>query len=203
MFAVGHLALGYLAGKAVSKILKTDVNLPLLFLFSMLPDVDLVIPGLGHRGVTHSVIVFFALFLLAFVFYGRNVAPYFVALVLHPVLGDYLTGGGGIQLLWPLSAQWYGPTVQIGSLAGLILEWVLFLMFLTAMLKTRDMLVLFQHHSTNMLLFAPVCGVVFPIFFSFPLVVPLELVVPHLIYLVLFVLSILVDFRYLVMRKLR
>lgn len=202
MFAVGHLALGYLTGKAVSKLLKTDVNLPVLFLFSMLPDVDLLIPGLGHRGITHSVIIFFMLFFLAFVFYGKEATPYFIALVQHPILGDYLTGGGGIQLLWPLSAQWYGPTVQIASLTNIVFEWVLFLTFLTVMLKTKDMSILFQHHLSNLLLFAPVSAVIFPMLFSFPLAVPAELVVPHMVYLVLFAISILVDFHYVAKRML-
>ncbi len=50
MYAVGHFALGYLTGKVAAKSLDVKINLPLLFLASVFPDIDILIPGLVHRG---------------------------------------------------------------------------------------------------------------------------------------------------------
>jgi len=109
MFAVGHLALGYLSGKTSSKLLNVNANIPLLFLASTLPDIDLLIPSLEHRGPTHSPIVFCVLLLPAIIIYKKRAIPYFLALAQHSLLGDYLTGEG-VQMLWPLTSRWYSGT---------------------------------------------------------------------------------------------
>ena len=194
MYAVGHLALGYLSGKATSKLLSVNVNIPLLFVASVISDADLLIPGLEHRGPTHSLIIFFLLSLPAFVLYGKRATPYFIALAQHSIIGDYLTGGG-TQLLWPVSSSWYGTGIKIMCLANVSLEWAFFLISLTIMFKTRDAWILFQHHPSNMLLFIPVFTVLLPPFFGFPLSVPSQLIIPHLTYLTLFTLSILIDLK--------
>jgi len=64
MFAVGHVALGYLTGKATSKLLNARINIPLLFFASNIPDIDFLL-GLEHRGTTHSLIVQTAVWNLA------------------------------------------------------------------------------------------------------------------------------------------
>jgi len=199
MYAVGHLALGYLSGKATSKLLSVNVNIPLLFVASVIPDIDLLIPGLEHRGPTHSLIIFLLLFLPAFILCRKRAIPYFVALAQHSIIGDYLTSGG-IQLLWPISSNWYVTGIKIISLANISLEWVFFLILLTVMFKTKDTWILFQPHPSNMLLLIPVFTVLLPPFFSFPLSVPLQLIIPHLTYLALFILSILIDFKTIMMQ---
>ena len=58
MFAIGHFALGYLTGKATSKLAHVKINLPLLLAVSVIPDLDLLFSGfMAHRGLTHSIIV--------------------------------------------------------------------------------------------------------------------------------------------------
>jgi hypothetical protein len=193
MYAVGHLALGYLSGKATSKILNVNVNIPLLFLVSVLPDIDLLIPGLQHRGPLHSVIIFCLLFLPIFIFFKKGAVPYFVALIQHLLIGDYLTGD--IQLLWPITTNWYGLGIGITSLTNISIEWILFLTSITIMFKTKDVWLLFQQHPSNMILAVPVLTVLLPTFLSFPLHVPLGLVIPHLVYLVFFAFSILIDLK--------
>jgi len=193
-FAVGHLALGYITGKATSKLLNANLNIPLLFASSVIADIDLIIPGLQHRGLTHSIIFLSLLSLPAFVFYGKKATPYFVVLILHPLLGDYLAGGG-VQLLWPASLEWYGIGIGITSLTGILIEWTFFIISLAIMLKTRDVWALFQQHPSNLLLSIPIFTVLIPTLLSFPIRVPLELIIPHLTYLTLFVLSILIDFK--------
>ena len=193
MYAVGHLALGYLTGKIASKSLKVNINLPLLFLASVFPDIDLLIPGLEHRGPLHSIIVFFLLFLPIFLIYRKRAAPYFVAVIQHLIIGDYLTGG--TQILWPASINIYGLGLGIASLNNIAIEWALFLISITIMFKTKDVLSLFKHHPSNMILSISALTVLLPPIINFPLYVPLVLVIPHLVYLTLFIFSILVDWK--------
>jgi membrane-bound metal-dependent hydrolase YbcI (DUF457 family) len=194
MFSVGHLAFGYLSGRASSKLLNVNVDISLLFLVSILPDVDLLVPGIEHRGLTHSIIILSLAFIPAFITYKERAVPYFIALVQHSLVGDSLTAGG-VQMLWPTTTTWYGAKIEVASPTNISLEWILFLACLTVMLKTKDVWNLFRHHPSNLLLSIPVLTVLAPTFFSFPIPVPLRLVLPHLAYLTLFTLSILVDLK--------
>jgi len=191
MYAVGHLALGYLSGKTASKILNVNANIPLLFLVSVLPDVDLLIPGLEHRGPLHSVIIYCLLFLPAFILFKKRAIPYFVALIQHILIGDYLTGD--TQLLWPATTNWYGLGMEITSLTNILIECTLFLTSTATLLKTKDAWLLFQQHPSNMILAIPVLTVLLPTLLSFPIYVSPQLVIPHLIYMALFIFSILID----------
>jgi len=168
------------------------VNIPLLLVASVISDFDLLIPGLEHRGPTHSLIIIYLLFLPAFIVYRKRAVPYFIALIQHSILGDYLTDEG-IQLLWPATIRWYGTGIAITGLTNILIEWTFFLTSLTIMLKAKDMEVLFQHHPSNLLLSIPILTALIPIFLSFPLPVPLELVIPHLTYLTIFTVSVLID----------
>jgi len=157
----------------------------------------MIIPGLEHRGPTHSLIVVSLLFLPIFVVYRKRAAPYFVAAIQHFILGDYLAGGEGIQLLWPATVQWYGLGFEATSLTSILTEWTFFLTSLTMMHKTKDTGTLFQHHPSNLLLAIPVFTVLLPTLLSFPISVPLELIIPHLIYLAIFTISILIDLKFI------
>ena len=97
MYAVGHLC--YLSGKATAKLLSVNVNIPLLLVASVISDVDLLIPGLEHRGPSHSLILFCFLFLPTFVLYGKRTMPYFITLAQHSIVSDCLIGGGTQLLL--------------------------------------------------------------------------------------------------------
>jgi len=194
MFAPGHLALGHLCGKTTSRIFNVDVNLPLLFLSSVIPDIDLLIPSLQHRGPTHSIILFCLVSLIIFTLYGRRAVPYLVALTQHSLLGDYLAGPG-VQLLWPLTTRPYGLYTKTVSQASILLEWTLFLISLTSMIKTKDMNTLLQQHPTNLFLVIPIFTVLLPAILGFPLQPPSELTIPHVAYLTLFTLSMLKDVR--------
>ena len=80
MYAVGHLALGCLFAEAFQRHLKTKINLPLVFLLSLIPDIDLLISDDVHRGITHSIIVSALVFIPFFVHYWKRSVPYFAAL---------------------------------------------------------------------------------------------------------------------------
>lgn len=172
------------------------MNIPLLFVASIISDIDILIPGLKHRGPTHSLIIFSLLFLPAFMAYGKRATSYFIAIIQHSIIGDYPTGRG-IQLFWPVTLHWYGIGIKMTSLTNILVEWTFFLTSITLMLKAKDARTLFQHHPSNLLLSIPVFTVLLPILFSSHSSVSLELIIPHLTYLAIFILSILIDLKFI------
>ena len=193
MYAVGHFALGYLTGKIASKPLKVNINIPLLFFASVFPDIDILVPGLNHRGPLHSVLLFCILFIPILLLYKKRAVPYFVALLQHLLIGDYLTGG--VQLLWPVSMSMYGLGSGIENLSNIALELVLFAASVTVMFKSKDVFQLFKQHPSNTILSIPLIAVLLPTVISYLLSVPLVLLIPHLFYFVLFSFSILTNLK--------
>jgi hypothetical protein len=190
------MALAYLLGKASAKLLKINVNVPLILVLSIIPDVDLIFDFLFnieiHRGPTHSVVTVILFFIPFFIFYRKKAIPYFVALVSHSLIADFLIGGQ-LQLLWPLSTREFGFTgVGIYSSVNTLLEFTLFAISVIVMLKTRDLFQFFRNNKINLVLVIPVFTVLLPTFSGYPLSVPLLLVLPHLFYLVLFAISVLI-----------
>ena len=190
MYAVGHLALGYLSGKASAKLSRVNVNVPLILVLSILPDADILlqpfIPGI-HRGPTHSIIVLSLVFIPIFLIYRQKTIPYFVAILSHPLIGDFIVGK--IKLLWPLQTS-FGIGIPIASTTNVILEWSLFLLSIIVMLKTTDMHRFFQSHISNLLLCIPAFTVLLPTIVSYPLGVPAWLEPPHLIYMTIFTIAV-------------
>lgn len=189
-FAVGHFALGYLLGKASSKLTRTEINLPLILMLSVIPDIDILIPFLQHRGPTHSILSAIVLFIPAFVIWRQKAVPYFAALAQHSLVGDYL-GGGGLQLLWPLMGKTYGIRIDIRGTTNSVIEILAFLVTMLVMLITSDMSKLLKPRKTNLILVIPVVTVLLPTLLAYPLSVPPVLAIPHVIYLAIFMTSIL------------
>jgi hypothetical protein len=145
------LALGYLTGKGSSRLLNVRTNLPLLLAASVLPDIDLILPFLNHRGPTHSLIIITALMIPFLIAYKRNTVPYFVALFSHVLIGDFLTGGA--ELFWPLSYHWVG--LLSSSVTEMSIELLLFAASLAIMLGTKDLQRLLKPNNHNLALLIP------------------------------------------------
>ncbi len=190
MFAVGHLALGYLSAKAIQKPLKTRINLPLTFLLSIIPDIDLLIPGLKHRSITHSIIILTLASAPFLIRYRKTALPYFAALIQHVVIGDLLTNGGA-QILWPLTNHAYGLGIEQYGITSLTLEWLSFLLALTILAKTNDLKKLSQNNLSNLLLTIPTAVILLSILIGIGMQAPQALLIPHIIFLAIFALSIL------------
>lgn len=193
------MALGYILGKASSRYLKTNPNIPLVMTLAIIPDADILaqsVPSLvvilPHRGPLHSVFTALIVFIPFFVVYRKAMIPYFIALLQHSLIGDFLTGGK-LQLLWPISQQQYGINASIQSPQNIALEWIFFLASMVILYKAKDIFVLFQHHRSNLILFIPTVTVLLPTFFAQPLDVPIWLIPPHIVYTVLFLAVILVE----------
>jgi membrane-bound metal-dependent hydrolase YbcI (DUF457 family) len=199
LFAVGHFALGYTLSKTSSKVLKTNLNIPTILMLSVIPDIDLLIPVLEHRGLTHSIIIASIVFIPIFVIFHKKATPYFIALIQHSLIGDYLVGGK-TQLLFPLTTQYYGTGLSIKSQTSIALEWAAFLTSMLLMLAVKDIKIFLQPHNSNLILTIPTLTVLLPTFLAFPLQVPPTLIPPHIVYSVLFVTSILIDIKRVVPR---
>jgi hypothetical protein len=195
LFAIGHFALAYLLGRASGRLLNVKFNIPLILVLSIIPDSDILFEPLImeiHRGPTHSIIMAILLFSPFFIFYRKKAVPYFMALASHSLIGDFIIGGQ-IQLFWPLTTNKFGFTyIDIYNPINITLEFTLFIITLAVMLKTRDLYQFFQNSKLNFVLAIPLFTVLLPTLTSYPLGVPFILVIPHLFYLILFSISVLI-----------
>jgi membrane-bound metal-dependent hydrolase YbcI (DUF457 family) len=194
MFAIGHFAIGYLLGKGSSKLAHVKVNLPLLLTASVLPDADLLLRFLTHRGPTHSIITITAFMVPFFILYHKQAIPYFAALLSHILIGDFLTGG--IQLFWPLTDNIYGAlNFEVNSLPIAIIELTLFLVTLPIMYKQRDLQTLLQPNVKNWALIIPLGAIIGPLL-AFgreqESKLPILLIIPSLFYIALFSYSLII-----------
>ena len=163
-------------------------------MLSVIPDIDILIPVLKHRGPTHSIIMACIAFTPIFILYHKKAIPYFIALIQHSLLGDYIAGCQ-TQLLWPLSTQSFGMGINIISKTNITIEWLIFLASILIILKTRERDAFFQPCNSNLILSVPTFTVLLPTFLSFPLNVPVWLIPPHLVYMFIFSVSIIISAR--------
>jgi len=182
MFAIGHISLGYITGKALGKLTRQNPSIPLLWTLSLLPDIDLLIPSIRHRGSTHSLI--FALLILAPFISDRpkKTLPYFAALLIHSTIGDFITSGG-VMLLWPLSSDMmsYRSPLKMGSAAETYVELTLFAALILVLIASGDLKNLIKTENRNLILSVPLCTMVLPIYFEYPVKIPSSLLIPHFI----------------------
>lgn len=128
-------------------------------------------------------------FLPVFAIYRKQVIPYFVAILSHPLVGDFLVGQ--VKLFWPLQAN-LGLGILMSSPTNIVLEWSAFIASIIVMLMTNDMRKFLRPHLSNLLLCIPAFTVLLPTIRSYPLGVPIWLEPPHLAYMLLFVAAIII-----------
>ncbi len=193
MYAIGHFAIGYLLGKASASKLKLQLNMPLLLTASIIPDIDLALRFLTHRGPTHSLITIIALMVPFLIVYKKTAVPYFVALLSHSLIGDFFTGG--TQLFWPLSNEWYGVlNINVASLTNALLELALFSVSVAVMFKTGDLrkIVKDKHKIVLLVPFGAVLIPILAIGRGLASALPLLLVIPSLFYIAVLGYSMLI-----------
>jgi len=189
VFAVGHIALGYLINKAIGG--GKNPSIIAIWTLSLLPDIDLVIPFVRHRGPTHSILIPIVIFLPLLILKMKNAAPYFAAIITHSAIGDLFTDRG-IQLFWPVSSDWIRSKISIpmGSAYENYIEISLFVVLIGTIILTRDYAHLFNSDKKNTILLIPLCTIVLPLMFKIPIIVPKILVLPHVIMMAIILLSI-------------
>jgi membrane-bound metal-dependent hydrolase YbcI (DUF457 family) len=199
------MSIAYLLGKGSSKALHTKINIPILLVLSILPDIDIFydfITGAQiHRGPTHSIVVATLAFIPVFIYLGKQAIPYFLALISHPLIGDFLIGGN-LQLFWPISSNEYGlhelgsVYIDIYNPINIVLEVSLFLVAMLVLFKSGDWKVFFKPDKTNLVLIIPITTVLLPSTIGYPfsdslLLTEPTLAIAHLVYLVLFAIAVL------------
>ncbi|MCW4029181.1 MAG: metal-dependent hydrolase [Candidatus Bathyarchaeota archaeon] len=204
LYAVGHMALAYLLGKSAAKALHEKVNVPILLVLSILPDIDIIYDFFTgteiHRGPTHSIISIIIIFIPIFILLRKKAVPYFLAMISHPILSDFIAGGQ-LQLLWPITNQEFGlhelggPYIDITDPANLALELSLFAVATVILFASGDWKVFFSNQKTNLVLIIPIATVLLPSTLGYPFTMPLILTSPilalaHLFYLVLFTIAV-------------
>ena len=191
MFAIGHFAIGYLTGKASAKTLNVQLNMPLLLTASVIPDVDLFLRFIHHRGPTHSLITIIALTVPFLIYYRKTAVPYVIALASHSLIGDFFTDG--TQLFWPLSTEMVGVlNIDVYSLTNSLLELTLFIVSIALMFKTGDLrkIARDKYKIALLLPFGAILGPMLAVGRGSEYALPLLLVIPSLFYLALFTYSI-------------
>jgi membrane-bound metal-dependent hydrolase YbcI (DUF457 family) len=160
----------------------------------MAPDIDLLIPGVVHRTITHSVILAFVAFTPFLLLFRSRALPYFAALLQHTLIGDFVTGGtqgwGGTKILWPLDATRYGLPNSVFSPLSIALEWSFFLATVAVMVKTRDLHRLFEDRQFSAALTIPILLLAPPLFLRYPGLIPIPLLIPYIAILLILVLAV-------------
>jgi membrane-bound metal-dependent hydrolase YbcI (DUF457 family) len=155
MYAVGHIALGHLVGRVFGRLTGEEVNIPLVWLLSVMPDLDLLVRGLDHRGPSHSVVVAFVVFAPLLLFRFRKSVVYFAVLATHSLIGDYFTGD--VMLFWPFSHEGFVSPyiISMRSPLEVYLELALFVVFLGVFVLMRDFERLLNARVESLLLLIP------------------------------------------------
>jgi hypothetical protein len=193
------MALGYILGKGSARLVKTNLNIPLVLVLSVIPDIDILaehIDGLAsvipHRGPIHSVLVALVVFIPIFIIYHKAALPYFIALIQHALIGDYFIGGQ-LELFWPITRHKFGFPTSIQSIQNVGLELSLFTVSIILLLVTKDLYKMLQPDRSNLILAIPTFTVLLPTFVSYPLDVPILMIPPHVIYTIIFAASIIIE----------
>jgi len=171
--------------------------MPLLLAASVLPDIDLALRFLMHRGPTHSLITISVLMIPFLVIYRKEAIPYYAALLSHSLIGDFFTGGS--QLFWPLSHNWFGAlNLEVFGLINVVLELTLISLTLPIMYKLGDLQTLLKPNNKSWALIIPLVATLGPLLAvgrGQEGALPALLVVPSLFFVGLFVYSLFVWLR--------
>jgi hypothetical protein len=130
-------------------------------------------------------------FVPIFIIFRARAIPYFVALIQHFLVGDFIAGSN-TQILWPVTTHYYGLNIDINSPTNIAIEWTIFLISIAVMARTKDIANLLSQRNSNLILTIPTFTVLLPTVVAYPMGVPLELVPPHVAYLVIFLASIII-----------
>jgi len=141
MYILGHMALGYFSAKVVKKITGYNYNIFLVWFLSLLPDIDIIIPNLLHRGPTHSLTIILIVFIITYLV-KISLMPYVAALGSHSLIGDLLTSnvgewGMGVQILWPFTTEAYILPLTMSFNNQIIIEQILFTIMIVDILYSK------------------------------------------------------------------
>ena len=102
--------------------LRGRLFVPAVLMLGVVPDVDILLQGLGvvHHTFTHSLFFWLVVFVPFFAVFGRKLIPYYVAVGQHFVFGDFFVGK--VMLFWPFSPSYFGFHITMPSVLDVALE---------------------------------------------------------------------------------
>jgi len=141
MYILGHMALGYFSAKIIKNITGYNFNIFIVWFLSVLPDIDLIIPSLLHRGPTHSLTIILLVFIITYLA-KIKLMPYVAAFGSHSLIGDLLTSnvgewGIGVQLFWPFTAEKFSLPLEMSLNQQLNIEQILFIIMIVEILYSK------------------------------------------------------------------
>jgi hypothetical protein len=105
------IGIGFLLAILTSYLFKVDLTSTVLLLaviFSLLPDIDLILPKRmtgGHRGLLHAPFLYFVSGIFVYITCGPVIGFMFFAGTFYHLIHDTFFLGWGIKWLWPLSSR--------------------------------------------------------------------------------------------------
>ncbi len=130
-----------------ARTFRRDINISIIMLLGILPDIDLLFNSIDHRSITHSIPIVTLLFTPFFIKYRKHVLPYYIAITQHIFFGDLIVGK--TQLFWP-----FGPTIGLGfkltSIENIIIEGIGLAIFLILFIKDRK--IIFNNNNIMILI---------------------------------------------------
>ena len=135
MFFLGHISIAFVISYfIVRRFQLRDISLSLIMFLSILPDVDIVFRlmgiDLGHRSITHSLLVSMIVWGVLLIKYRKpSVMIYFFAYLSHILIGDLIIGP--LNLLYPFGQYYVNGVVDFKAPEHLVIEGVLLTMMAT------------------------------------------------------------------------
>lgn len=149
----------YVTGKFCSSRLGVGINPYLLLFLGALPDVDVLLGGLGieHRGITHSVLFWSLVFVPVFFKYRKKSIPYFVAVIQHILFGDLVVNR--TDPFWPFGFN-VGLRVDLFSIENILLEIAGLAIFLILATRKNERKIFIGINRRNLLCVLPLLSLV-------------------------------------------
>jgi membrane-bound metal-dependent hydrolase YbcI (DUF457 family) len=177
--------MGYLLGKLTAKMVQQRLNIPLLLMLSVLPDIDLLIPLLPHRGPLHSLLLYGIISIPLLVAFRLQSVPYLTALATHSLVD--ILGWEPAQLLWPLNTTPVYLNLLTRSQIAII-ELDLFLLAASLLILDRET----TRDSSPLtgVLIIPLTALAVPVISGRPIPPPAILIFPHVAMILLLVFAL-------------
>ena len=131
MFFLGHISIAFVISYfIVERFQLRGISLSLIMFLSILPDIDIVFRligiDLGHRSITHSLLVSMIVWGILLIKYRKpSVVLYFFAYLSHILVGDLIVGP--LNLLYPFGQFYVNGGVDFKAPEHLVIEGVLLL----------------------------------------------------------------------------
>jgi hypothetical protein len=128
MFFVGHISIAFILSYfVITRFQVQNISLSLILFLSILPDVDIIFrflaADIGHRSITHSIIVFTIVSFVFLLKYRRCsiiIIIYSIAYLSHFATGDLIVGT--LNLLYPFGTFYLSGGIDFKTFEHILVE---------------------------------------------------------------------------------